>query len=37
MRIQRTASGPGFKRLVAEHVEQMRRLAAVYETKAAAM
>ena len=32
-----TASGPGFKRLVAEHVDQMRRLAAVYETKAAAM
>jgi hypothetical protein len=32
-----TASGPEFKRLVAEHVDQIRRLAAVYETKAAAM
>ena len=32
-----TASGPEFKWLVAEHVGQMRRLAAVYETKAAAM
>ena len=32
-----TASGPDFERLVAEHVDQMRRLAAVYESKAAAM
>lgn len=32
-----TASGPDFDRLVAEHVDQMRRLAEVYETKAAAM
>ena len=32
-----TASGPDFQRLVMEHVDQMRRLAAVYESKAAAM
>jgi len=32
-----TASGPGFDRLVKEHVDQIRRLAAVYESKAAAM
>jgi hypothetical protein len=32
-----TASGPDFDRLVKEHVDQMRRLAAVYESKAAAM
>jgi len=32
-----TASGPAFDRLVKEHVDQIRRLAAVYESKAAAM
>lgn len=32
-----TASGKDFDRLVMEHVDQMRRLAAVYETKAAGM
>ncbi len=31
------ASGPGFERLVARHVDQIRRLTAVYERKAAAM
>jgi hypothetical protein len=29
-----TAGGAEFKRLVAEHIDQMRRLAAIYETKA---
>jgi hypothetical protein len=32
-----TASGKAFDRLVMEHVDQMRRLAQVYETKAGAM
>jgi hypothetical protein len=32
-----TASGSEFDRRVAEHVDQLRRLTAVYETKAAAM
>ena len=32
-----TASGPELNRLIAEHVDQLRRLTAVYETKAAAM
>jgi hypothetical protein len=32
-----TATGPGFDRQVAKHVDQVRRLAAVYETKTAAM
>jgi hypothetical protein len=32
-----TAGGPEFERLVARHVDQLRRLAAVYETKVAAM
>ncbi len=32
-----TASGPGFDQLVKQHVDQMRRLAQVYESKTAAM
>ena len=32
-----TASGADLDRLVAQHVDQMRRLTAVYETKVAAM
>lgn len=32
-----TAGGAEFKRLVAQHVDQMRRLSAVYETKVSAL